>query len=45
MEERCNARLSEKEKTNRNGLKVLCKYFVKGPEFMLANIECVIKII
>ena len=33
------------ENKHRNGLKVLCKYFVKGPEFMLTNIECVIKII
>ena len=33
------------EHKHRNGLKVLCKYFVKGPKFMLTNIECVIKII
>ena len=33
----------KKRKKCGNGLKVSCKYIVKGPKYMLTNIECMIK--
>ena len=35
--------VGKKENRRGNGLEVPCKYIVKGPKYMLTNIECMIK--
>ena len=35
--------IDKREKKCGNGLEVPCKYIVKGPKYVLTNIECIIK--